>query len=59
MVRGVWLMSEKVTDIEEDRRRMEARHRRKLEGGPRAVSTCALCGLNAVWFVEHLRLAER
>lgn len=52
-------MSEKVTDIEEDRRRMEERRGRKLEGGPRTVSTCALCGLDAVRFVEHLRLTER
>lgn len=55
MARGVWLMSEKVTDIEEDRRRMEVRLRRKLEGGSRGLFplvpyvVSALFALLSIW----------
>ena len=60
MASGVWLMSEKVTHIKEDRRRMEVRLGRKLGGKqPRIVSTHALCGLSAIWFVGHLRHTEQ
>lgn len=57
VVGGGVLMSEKVMHITEDRTRMEVRLDKECGqsgGGLFFIHSC-LCGLSAVWPVEHLR----